>query len=157
MAWLAKLLLGSLGGVFKPLFGFLNGFVDAQTQRHIADNTMLSTLGTATLAAESKADESNTAVRLKEGPHSPWVLCTIFLFMLPTGFHYTQVILDSCAWVPSLDDWYLPTLAQHAVGSWNVAKLPGAFDTTEHAIINSLFVGATAMFTGLGLIKGLRQ
>lgn len=161
MAWLWKLIagpfLGGVGAFLKPVFGFLNNYVDKDAQKHIADNTMLTSLGTATLAGASNADNANAQVRMKEGPYSPWVLCTIFGFMVPSGWHYWQVVLDSCRWIPTLGDYWLPTVAAHAVGSWKVAALPEPFATTEQAIITSLFIGATTMFAGLGIIKGLRR
>src|SRR6185436_12314080 len=106
----------------------------------ISDNTTIAGLGGSVIAGQTRADELKTQVRLAEGKWSPWVMMTIGGFMAPTAWHYWQVILDSSRWVPCIGDYYLPTVCAHVVGSWKVASLPGQFETTEHAIITSLFV-----------------
>lgn len=126
-----------------PLFDFLNRRVDAQ------ERITISTIG-----AVQNADNLNAQVRLKEGPWSPWVMATIVGFMLPTAGHYWQVVIDSSKWHVRLGTYYLPELVKVRN---TVAELPGLFEQTQHAIINSLFIGAGAGLGLLMVIKALKR
>lgn len=155
--WLFKLLLGSLSTIVKPVFDYLNARVDADSRKHISDNATLATVGSTVFAGLSKADELNAEIRTKEGKWAPMVLTSICGFLLPFAWHTWQVVLDSSRWVPSLGPYYLPTLVEHQVGSWKVAALPGMFETTEHAVINSLFIGASTLLAGVGIIRAAKR
>lgn len=160
MMWLFKLALGSLSTIIGPVFNWLNARVDADSRKHISDNDTLARVGSTIIDGTSKADELNAAIRLKEGVWSPWVIVTIVGFMTPFAWHTWQVVLDSSRWLPVIETWYgLPylTVIDHRVGSWSVAALPGMFETTEHAVINSLFIGASTLLAGHGLIKALKR
>jgi hypothetical protein len=148
------LLLGFLSGAIKPVFDFLNARVDANARMHISDNATMAQVGSATLAGASKADELNAQIRLKEGKWAPMVLTSIAGFLFPFAWHTWQVVLDSSRWIPAMA-W--PPIQEHVVGSWHVAALPGMFETTEHAVINSLFIGASTLLAGAGLIKAIRR
>lgn len=149
-------LLTVIRTVIGPVLDFLNKRVDSAERVHLADNTTIAALGASTLAAQSKADELNAQIRLAEGKWSPWVLGAILLFMLPIGFHTWQVILDSSPFHIWLGDYYLPELVRHPVGSWKVAALPGMWATTEHAVIQSLFMGAGTALAATATIKAIR-
>lgn len=149
-----QLLLGGLTSIIKPVFDFLNARVDANARMHISDNATMAQVGSTVIAGASKADELNAQIRLKEGKWAPMVLTSIVGFLLPFAWHTWQVVLDSSRWVPSLA-W--PFIVEHQVGSWRVAALPGMFETTEHAVINSLFIGASTLLAGAGLIKAVRR
>jgi hypothetical protein len=138
-----------IGPLLTPIFGFLTSFFNNKAQVSISANT---TAG----AVITNADSVNAQIRMKEGAWSPWVIDTIVLFMWPFGWHTWQVVLDSSHWVPALGWlWYIPypTVETHVIGSWHVATLPGMFQTTEHAIINSLFIGAAAVLALSGFMK----
>jgi len=154
--WIFEAALGSLSKIVGPLFNWLNARVDAKVRVHLSDNETLAKVGSTVIEGMSKADELNAGIRSKEGPWSPWVVVTIFGFMLPFSYHTWQVVLDSSAWHIVIGEWFLPTFQRHAVGSWRVAALPGLFETTEHAVIQSLFIGAGVAVGGIALIKSLR-
>lgn len=152
-----SLILSFLGGAITPIFNWLNARVDATARIHISDNDTLTKIAGSVEGGISASDALNAQTRQKEGAWSPWVVVTIAGFMVPFGWHTTLIVLDSCPWVPTLSDWYLPGIGRHVVGSWGVARLPGLFETTEHAVINSLFVGASALLAGLGLIRAAKK
>jgi hypothetical protein len=144
------LIFGFLTTLITPLFNWLTVKTDSATKI---------TLNAQTTAGDliAKAEEANASVRVKEGAWSPWVMATIVGFMAPFGWHTWEVVLDSSRWVPVLGwmwGWLpYPSVAEHVVGTWHVASLPGMFEQTEHAVINSLFIGASALLAGSGLIK----
>lgn len=157
MIW--SLALGFVKELIGPVFNFLNRRVEKEERVHISDNETLSQVGTSVVGGLSKADELNARLNAPGGRDnwSPWVWATILGFMLPFAFHTWQVCLDSSYWHLSLNGpWYWPVQWEtHAVGSWKVAKLPGMFEVTEHAVIQSLFVGAATAATGVALIAAL--
>lgn len=138
-----SLALKALKWLAGGAFDFLNRRVESHERIVIG-------LGTAGMDATKNADNLNAEVRLKEGPWSPWVLVTIFGFMAPFAWHTWQVVIDSSKWVIRIGDYFLPELVQVRA---SVATLPGLFEQTEHAVINSLFIGAGA---GLGLLMVLK-
>jgi hypothetical protein len=150
------LILSFLGVVIKPVFEFLNRRVEAAERIHVSDNAAIVGLGSAELQAQAQATEAQAQVRLAEGKWSPWVLCTIWGFMLPFGWHTWQVVLDSSAWHIALGSYYWPYLERHIVGAWKVAALPGMWSTTEHAVIQSLFIGAGVSLGAAGIVKAIR-
>lgn len=153
-------ILGFLKMSIGPVFTWLNARVDADKQIQIASVHEVGVVGTATLSATSKADEINGQIRVAEGKWSPWLIGTIVLFMLPFGYHTTLVVLDSCPWVPEINTWYgIPYLefARHLTGSWNVKALPGLFEQTEHAVIQSLFIGAASAATGVAIVRAIKR
>lgn len=152
-----ELILGGLTALIKPLFNFLNARVDANARMHIADNATLQSVGSSILVGASKADELNAELRAKEGLKSPLLWASIIGFLAPFSWHTWQVCLDSSRWVIEFGPWYLPVIAEHQVGSWRVAALPGMFETTEHAVINSLFIGASTVLAGVGIIKAIKR
>jgi hypothetical protein len=155
--WFAELLLGGLTSFLTPIFNWLNTRVDADARKHISDNaTIAGTVG-AVVGAQANADALNTQVRLKEGKWSPWVIVTVAGFMVPFAWHTWQVCLDSSRWVIEFGPWYIPRVVEHTVGSWKVAALPGLWETTEHAVIQSLFTGAGVAVGAIPIIKALRR
>ncbi|MET4240325.1 hypothetical protein [Bradyrhizobium sp. RT10b] len=156
-----KMLLGGLASLVGPVFNYLNARVDSNARIHLSDNETLSRVGSTVIAGASKADELNADIRKKEGPFSPTVVAAIAGFLAPFAWHTWQVCLDSSRWLPSYD-WVwgfipYPCVSVHIVGSWRVAALPGMFETTEHAVIQSLFIGASTAATGVALLKALRK
>lgn len=151
-----KMLLNGIAAIIGPVFGFLNKRVDADVQKHVSDNATIAGLGGAFIGGQTEADKLKTQVRLAEGKWSPWVVVTIAGFMCPFAWHTWQVVLDSTRWHISLGAYYLPVISEHVVGSWKIATLPGMFETTEHAIIQSLFIGAGAAVGGIAIIRALR-
>jgi hypothetical protein len=162
--WLFKLIGGFIAGPFMPIvragFDWLNKRIDERVQIRQSDNTTAQVIHGQQVQVQMNADNLNTQVRLKEGPWSPWVIATIGGFMAPFGWHTWQVVLDSSRWHPAIDFALgfipYPTVTAHVVGSWKVAALPGLFETTEHAVIQSLFVGAGVAVGGIALIKAAR-
>lgn len=158
MIWTA--ILGFLKALVGPVFNYLNTKVEADKQVKLSDNTRDAKVISTVEGGIEKADNLNAQIRLKEGKWSPWVLVTIGGFMSPFAWHTWQVVLDSSRWVPSIGLLWrtipYPTVAEHVVGSWRVAALPGMFETTEHAVIQSLFIGAGAAVGAIPIIKALR-
>jgi hypothetical protein len=70
--WL--LALGFLKSCVGPVFNWLNARVDADKQTHIIGSQTMSTIAAGGLAAQSKADELNAQVRMKEGNWGPTVI-----------------------------------------------------------------------------------
>lgn len=155
--WVWKLLLSGISTVIGPVFEFLNKRVDANERMHVSDNATIVGLGGSIIAGQTRADELKAEIRLREGKWSPWVIITIGGFMMPFGWHTWQVVLDSSRWLPCLGRYYLPNVCDHVVGSWRVAALPGMFETTEHAVIQSLFIGASAAVGAIPIIAALRR
>jgi hypothetical protein len=153
MTWFFNFLTSMLG----PVFNYLNKRADVDAQKHISDNTSAGVAVTAVMNAQQNADNQNSETRRREGKWSPWVVVTIVGFMLPFAWHTWQVVLDSSAWHLVLDRFYLPHFVFHKVGSWKVAALPGKWSDTEHAVIQSLFVGASAALGAAGIIKLFRR
>jgi hypothetical protein len=144
-----SLIFGFLSSLLSPLFNWLTAFFNSQAQVSVSANATAGQVIT-------NADTLNASIRKSEGGWSPWVLVTICMFMLPFGWHTWQIVLDSSHWVPSLGWlWWIPypAIDVHQIGSWHVARLPGMFEQTEHAVINSLFVGAAAVLALSGLMK----
>lgn len=156
MQWFFQIALSSLSTVLKPVFDFLNKRVDADAQKHISDNTAAGAIAGGAFDAQKNADALKAQVRLAEGKWSPWVVLTIAGFMAPFAWHTWQVVLDSSPWHIEFGPWFVPQLTRHAVGSWHVAALPGLFETTEHAVIQSLFIGAGAAVGAIPIIRALR-
>lgn len=148
-----KLILGFLTSAVTPIFEFLNKRVESAERIHINDNATMATIVGGTQSAISNADGLNTQVRLKEGPWSPWVVVTIAGFMVPLAIHTWQVVIDSSKWLVRLGPYYLPQIYQ---ARETVAALPGMFEITEHAVIQSLFVGAGAAVGAIPIIMALR-
>ncbi|WP_198031709.1 hypothetical protein [Bradyrhizobium sp. Ec3.3] len=159
MLW--GLAIGFLKSAIGPVFDFLNKRVDANARIHLSDNETLQRVGSTVIDGASKADELNEKLREKEGPFSPMVVCSILGFLAPFAWHTWQVCLDSSRWLPSYDFLFgfipYPAVSVHIVGSWRVAALPGLFETTEHAVIQSLFIGASTAAAGFALIKAARR
>lgn len=157
MVW--ELALGAFKFIAGPVFDFLNKRVDANARIHLSDNETLQRVGSTVIEGASKADELNTRLREKEGPFAPLAIMSVVGFLMPFAWHTWQVCLDSSRWVPAIGwAWGFvpyPTVEEHFVGMWKVAALPGMFEATEHAVIQSLFIGATAAVAGLALIKGV--
>jgi len=150
-------------GVAKWLFGsvfeYLNKKVDADARVTISSNERDTAVVGTVESSIQNADNLNAQIRLKEGKWSPWVLVTIIGFMAPIAWHTWQVVLDSSRWIPVVREWYgIPyvTVVEHTVGSWGVARLPGLFETTEHAVIQSLFIGAGAAVGAIPILRALR-
>lgn len=154
------LALGILKAAIGPIFEFLNRRVEAKERMHISDNETLSKVGSVVMPGLSKADELNAQLRAKEGAFSPILITSIVGFLFPFAWHTWQVVLDSSRWVPAVRFWYvIPYIGvdDHVVGSWRVAALPGMFETTEHAVINSLFIGASTLVAGVAMIKAAKR
>ena len=149
MAGFAALALKVLTFVGGPLLEFFNKWVDADVQKHISDNSLKGTV----VGAQSNADNLNTQVRLKEGAWSPWVMVTVVGFMVPLAIHTWQVVIDTLKWHIRLGSYYLPSIVQVRA---SVEKLPGTFELTEHAVIQSLFVGASVGVAALITFKAMR-
>lgn len=156
-----NLILGGLTSIVGPVFNYLNARVDTNARIHLSDNETLSKVGSTVIGGASKADELNANLRLKEGKFAPMAIMSIGGFLVPFAWHTWQVALDSSRWVPALGwlwGWvpYL-TVESHIVGSWKVAAMPGLFETTEHAVIQSLFIGAATGAAGVALIKAMKR
>jgi hypothetical protein len=153
MIW--SLIFGFLKSVIGPVFDFLNKRVDAEEQMHIVDTTTIGTIAAGGEDAAKVADQLNAQIRMKEGPWGPMVWMMI-LILLPLLWHEWQVVLDSSRWVIVWEGWY-PWIAEHAVGTWKVAALPGSWDNTELAILQSFFIGATASATAVAAIRAIKK
>lgn len=151
----------TLLGVAKWLFGnvleFLNKRVESaeRVQINRQDNTA-AVIGTV-VAGISNADNLNTQVRLKEGPWSPWVVVTIFGFMVPFAIHTWQVVIDSSKWLIALGPYYVPYIYQARAHVEALAGPGSVWETTEQAVIQSLFVGAGAAVGAIPIITALRK
>ncbi len=150
---------GVLKTLIGPVFEFLNKRLDTEAQIHITTTKAIADAGAAGLAAVSKADELNAQVRMSQGAWGPVTIC-MMIILAPLVWHEWQVALDSSRWVPVFATWYgIPyvTVAEHRVGSWGIAKLPGAWDAVELAIFQSFFIGAAASLSTIAVIKALRK
>lgn len=147
--------LGFIKSLIGPVFDFLNKRVDAAEQIHIIDSQTMGTIAAGGLAAESKADELNAQVRMKEGNWGPTVIM-MMVILAPFVWHEWQVVLDSSRWVPSWAGW-LPSVAEHRVGSWSVAALPDPWGAVELAIFQSFFIGASVAVTAIAAIKAIKR
>ena len=147
--------LGLLKSFVGPVFNWLNARVDADKQMHIVDSQTMGTIATGGLAAQSKADELNAQVRIKEGNWGPTVIM-MMVILAPFVWHEWQVVLDSSRFVPAWDGWW-PAVAQHQVGSWKVAALPDPWGAVELAIFQSFFIGASVAVTAIAAIKAIKR
>lgn len=145
-----------LSGLFSPLFNWLTARSNNSAQITVAGDGATVQAGAATLNAIAAAD----ALNAKRGDRSPWTMLAV-AFAAPFAWHTWEVVLDSSRWLPMIEwsDWGIPYVwvSMHVVGSWKVAALPGMFETTEHAVINSLFVGASAALAGAGIIRAIKR
>lgn len=157
MIW--TLVLGGLKAIIGPLFNWLNARVTAAEQIHIVDSETMGTIAAGGQAALEKADELNAQVWQRQGNWGPmtWFMAAV---LAPLVWHLWQVVGDSSRWIPSVrivgGFLPVPTVIQHAVGTWQVAALPAPFASTEMYIFTSLFIGASAAVvttTAIGAIK----
>ena len=146
------LALKAVTWIGQTIIGFLNAKVEADARVQISTNETIGTVAGAGLNAISKADELNA----KRSPWEPIMILAAIILAFIT-YHTAFVVLDSVPWHIGLGKWFLPEWRYHVTGSWSVKALPGLFETTEHAILNSLFVGAAAAGATLAIIKGLRR
>ena len=153
MLW--GLALGFLKSAIGPIFTFLNNRVDAAKQVHIIDSQTMGTIAAGGIAAASKADELNAQLRMKEGNWGPTVIM-MMVILAPFVWHEWQVVLDSSRWIPAWDGW-LPSVAEHRVGSWSVAALPDPWGAVELAIFQSFFIGASVAVTAIAAIKAIKR
>lgn len=157
---IAAFVMSMLKTVLPGLFTWLNARVDADKQIQITHTQEAGSTGRVIIGGLGKADELNADVRKSEGKFSPWLIVTIVGFMLPFAYHTTLVVLDSCPWIPTVGVWYIIPYVEfiaHKPGSWDVKALPGLFEQTEHAVIQSLFIGAATAATGVALLKALKR
>lgn len=136
-------LVGMLSGV--NISGLINGVTDviknrtnAEVADHASDNASGVAIGTAYLNSVNAANSAKLENKRIEGKWGPTVLFSMILFATPFGIHTWAVVLDSMNFLG------------HVAGSWSVEKLPGMFEQTEHAVIQSMFyiggtVGSVAM------------
>lgn len=153
------ILLGVAKWIGGGLLGFLNTKVEADARVEITKTTAAATVAGGVLDNMAKADALNAAREAREGLWAPIRVMSYIILAFFT-YHTGLVVLDSCPWLPTISTWYgIPYLEfiAHKKGSWSVAALPPPFDTTEHAVIQSLFIGASAAVTGLALIKAIRK
>lgn len=150
-----SLALGFLKMLIGPVFDFLNKRVDAAEQIHIIDSQTMGVIAAGGIAAISKADELNAAVRMKEGNWGPTVIM-MMVILTPFVWHEWQVVLDSSRWVPTWSGW-LPSVVEHRVGSWAVAALPDPWGSVELAIFQSFFIGASVAVTTIAAIKAIKR
>lgn len=153
MIW--SLVFGFLKAIIGPIFTYLNARVSANEQMHIIDTTTMGTIAAGGIAAATAADNLNAQIRMKEGNWGPMtIMMTVIL--LPLVWHEWQVVLDSSRWVFVWDGWY-PWIGEHAIGSWKVAELPGAWANVELAIFQSFFIGAAAATGMIAAIKAIKR
>jgi hypothetical protein len=148
MIWGTLLSFAKTG--FGWVLNFLNTKVEADARVEIARTGAISTVAGEGLKAISHADDLN-AKRPWFEPIMLMAAVILFFFTVHTAF----VCLDSIPWHMTLGAWFMPTWKPHIVGSWNVPALPGMFAQTEHAVLQSLFVGAAAAGATLAIVKGL--
>ncbi|MDB5607771.1 MAG: hypothetical protein JWP25_4671 [Bradyrhizobium sp.] len=149
------LIFGLVQAIAGPVFTFLNKRVDADQQKHIVDTQTMGTIATGGISALSKADELNAQVRMKEGNWGPTVVM-MAVILAPFVWHEWQVVLDSSRWVPAWSGW-LPSVAEHRVGSWAVAALPDPWGAVELAIFQSFFIGASVAVAAIAAIKAIKR
>lgn len=149
------LIFGFVKAIIGPVFDYLNKRVDANEQMHIIDTQTMGTIAGGGIAALSKADELNAQVRMKEGNWGPTVIM-MMVILAPFVWHEWQVVLDSSRWIPAWDGW-LPSVADHRVGSWAVAALPNPWGAVELAIFQSFFIGASVAVTAIAAIKAIKR
>jgi len=130
------------------LLGFLNSKVDADARVEIAKIGAVQT----GFNAIQNADNLNA----KRSPWEPIMILAAILFAFFV-LHAVMIVLDSIPFHIVLGDWFLPTWKAHKTGSWDVKALPAPFDTTEHAILQSVFIGASAAVGTLAVIRRLRK
>lgn len=150
----------SADGILGDIASILQKRADAATEKYKSDNELTTAVAVKELEAHIEIEKQKAAIRIAEGKWSPWVVATIVGFMFPFAWHTWQVVLDSSRWVPDLCwAWWFPypCITKHTVGSWNVAVLPGAFENTEHAVIQSLFIGAGAALATVATIKAIKR
>jgi len=149
------LIFGFVQAIIGPVFDFLNKRVDAAEQMHIIDSQTMGTIAGGGIAALSKADELTAQVRMKEGNWGPTVIM-MMVILAPFVWHEWQVVLDSSRWIPAWEGW-LPSVAEHRVGSWSVAALPDPWGAVELAIFQSFFIGASVAVTAIAAIKAIKR
>lgn len=153
MIW--SIVFGLVKGMIGPVFDYLNKRVDANMQMHLVDTQTMGTIAAGGIAGASKADELIAQVRMKEGNWGPTVIM-MMVILAPFVWHEWQVVLDSSRWVPAWSGW-LPTVAEHRVGSWSVAALPDPWGAVELAIFQSFFIGASVAVTAIAAIKAIKR
>lgn len=153
MIW--DLIFGFVKGIIGPVFEFLNKRVDANKQMHIVDTQTMGTIAAGGIEAAKTADQLNAQIRQKEGNWGPMTIM-MAIILAPLVWHEWQVVLDSSRWIPVWDGW-LPSVREHAVGSWRVPALPDPWGTVELAILQSFFIGASAAVGVVAAIKAIRR
>ena len=88
-----------------------------------------------TLSAEVAANNARAII-------APSFKALIYMTALPAIVHWAAIIADSLPWVPTFGAYWLPTLAEHTVGSWRVGALPPAYQTIEGTILVAFFVSS---------------
>jgi hypothetical protein len=86
-----------------------------------------------------------------------WCQVLLFAAYAPPVWHLGLVMLDSCPLLPGLYDGWLPWIVPHQVGSWSVAKLPGAYGEHEWEIVKSLLGIQLATVAGGSFLHWLHK
>lgn len=78
----------------------------------------------------------------------------------PPIWHYGQVFLDSCRWVPGIAWlWYipLPAIVEHNVGSWSIAAAPGPYQGSELSVIVTVVGVLTIKDISSGIVSAITK
>jgi len=75
-------------------------------------------------------------------------------------WHYAQVMLDSCRWVPGILTFYFvpyPWIIEHEVGSWKIAALPGEYAGSELKVIATVVGILVVQNVGGGIVEAITK
>lgn len=139
---IASLVSGGLNAVLGTIGKTVTDIHADNTTRYRNENDAGNQLAGTVAASAASAAGTRADVQKSQGAWGPYGIAG-FVIAMSFAFHVALIVLDSCSWhlVPVLKFYVVPWLEwqQHGVGSWNVAKLPGKFEETEHAILQALF------------------
>lgn len=140
--WIIQLFTGGLSALFGVFGKTITDLHADNTTRYKNENDAGNQLATTTAQANLQSSQMRTDVQKSQGTWGPFGLAG-FVIAMAFAFHVIMIVADSCAWlmVPTLKFYFIPWLTwqQHVVGSWEIAKLPGMFEQTEHEILRALF------------------
>ena len=139
---IASLLSGGLNAILGTIGKTVTDIHADTTTRYRNENEAGNQLAGTVASSAASAAATRADVQKSQGTWGPYGIAG-FIIAMSFAFHVVMIVLDSSSWhlVPVLKFYVVPWLEwqPHIVGSWNVAKLPGKFEETEHAILQALF------------------
>lgn len=140
--FLGSLFAGGLNAILGTVGKTVTDIHTSNTARQKSENESGTQLAKTTADSHAAAATTRADVQKSQGTWGPFGLAG-FIIAMSFAFHVAMIVMDSTSWhlVPTMKFYILPWLEwqAHKVGSWGVAKLPGRFEETEHAILQALF------------------